>query len=298
MSDGLSISLWAVNLGRKLSGRDEWLSNVEQKLVEAKQAGSSGLIMPEWVSEQWLTYAPGSIAAHEELAFMAEEGAAMIEPLTEMARRHGMYLLAGSWAGDNGKGGFNNRGHVFFPDEREPFMQDKFCLTPGEQDPAAWNCGVGGSFRTFDWNGYKAAFVICLDIEMPALSAAIARNVPDLDILFVPSMTEKLSGYSRVFGCAKARAVELLTVVCAVGCIGATPLSPPRPNVSGCSIFTPCEEALGFTGLFAEEKPVSAHEGLGPVLHARNIPVDTVRKLRTGGAEVWPGAWKADHISF
>lgn len=36
----------------------------------------------------------------------------------------------------------------------------------------------------------------------------------------MPSYTSRLSGYSRVLSCAEARAVELLSTVCVVGCFG------------------------------------------------------------------------------
>lgn len=34
----------------------------------------------------------------------------------------------------------------------------------------------------------------------------------------------------------------------------------------------------------------------GPMLMARDIPLGLVRALRHGQAEVWPGAWRADHV--
>src|SRR5207249_7713500 len=46
-----------------------------------------------------------------------------------------------------------------------------------------------------------------------------------LDLILVPAKTDMLSGFYRVFGCARARAIELQTVVCATGAIG-MPLAP------------------------------------------------------------------------
>jgi hypothetical protein len=34
----------------------------------------------------------------------------------------------------------------------------------------------------------------------------------------------------------------------------------------------------------------------GALLIARDLPVAEVRALRSGGAEVWPGCWTADHL--
>ncbi|MEX2409056.1 MAG: nitrilase, partial [Rhodovibrionaceae bacterium] len=114
----------------------------------------------------------------------------------------------------------------------------------------------------------------------------------------VPSMTSKLAGYSRVFGCAKSRAVELQTAVLTVGTIGAASMNKPREtNISGASVFVPCEEALGHRGIAGEEiPPRDAVEGPGPMLIAKDLPVGLIRELRAGAAEVWPGAWTADHV--
>ena len=141
----------------------------------------------------------------------------------------------------------------------------------------------------------KLASLICLDVEMPALSSKLAER--DLDVLMVPSDTGKLSGYSRVFDCAKARAVELQTAVLTVGLTGEVE-SPAglHGQVSGASVYLPCEEPLGYTGLHSEVAASATSEGAGPLLIARDIPIGVIRDLRENGAEVWPGGWKADHV--
>ena len=90
-------------------------------------------------------------------------------------------------------------------------------------------------------------------------------------------MTAKPSGHARVFGCAKARAVELSSTVAAV--------------------FLPCEEALGHRGIAGEIPAIDTVEGAGPLLIARGLPTGQIRALRAAGAEVWPGAWSAGHVT-
>jgi len=68
-------------------------------------------------------------------------------------------------------------------------------------------------------------------------------------------------------------------------------------NYSGCSVFTPCEPQLGHTGVFAHVAPDFDDGGDGPLLLARDVPIGLIRELRGGDAEVWPGGWKADHVS-
>jgi hypothetical protein len=106
-------------------------------------------------------------------------------------------------------------------------------------------------------------------------------------------MTSKLAGYHRVFSCAKARAVELLTAVAAVGSIAGA--SGCEQQISGASFFLPCEEKFGHTGVLSSIPPAYTAEGAGPLLIG-DLPLDEIRRMRQGGAEVWPGAWNGEHV--
>lgn len=303
--DFATVALWATNMAQPLNGIDAWLAKVEAKLAEAKAGGADILVLPEYASEQWLGYAPGGLKPTEEIGFMADEARKALAELPRLVEKAGIALLAGTVpvpdpeADPDSEGPKHlNRAHLILPDGRV-VAQDKLCLTPGEKDPRGWHLATGGTVEMVEWNGLRIATLICLDIELPALSAKLARSEPDLDLILVPSMTEKESGYSRVFDCAKARAVELQTAVCAVGSIGSALPNNARPNFSGAAVFLPCEAELGYDGRFAEEAGRPEAEGDGPLLIARDVPVGMIRHLRgTGRAEVWPGSWDADAISI
>ncbi len=290
MTDTLSISLWAVNMAEPPKDRADWLARVEQALAEAKAAGSSLLMLPEYVSEIWLPYSAPDAAGTDEVAEMAKEGAALLPLLQGLVDRAGIALLAGTWPAATAEG-YVNRAHFLVPGAAEPHTHDKLALLRSECDPEGWFLGVGHELKPFTWNGLNCCILICLDVELPAVSARLARELPDLDLLLIPSYTSYLSGYSRVFGCAKARAVELFTCVAAVGCIGTTPLVPPRHNTSGAAVFLPCEPELGYDGRFADTGAFQETQGAGPLLHVRDIPIGELRRLRQAGGEVWPGAW-------
>ena len=329
--DKLTVALWATNLAQPLNGIEAWAARVDDRMAEAKAEGAQILVMPEYAAEQWMSFAPEGLAVTEEIPWLAAQAPAALEALRPLARKHDMALLAGTMpvrierAGQDaereGAGiqaeregariqaaregariqsdapPFVNRAHLFLPDGRL-IVQDKLCLTPGERDPKAWHLATGDRVEIVEWRGLRLAALICLDVELPALASLLAPH--GLDLLLVPSMTEKLSGYARVFCCAKARAVELQAVVCAVGCIGtaAAPAGKPRlPNISGAAAYLPCEEVLGHSGIAAELPPSDTAEGPGPMLIARDLPLAEVRALRAGRAEVWPGAWSAAHVT-
>ena len=292
--DTLTVALWAANLAPPLNGVTAWAAGIEAKMQEAKADGARLLVTPEYHCQQWLSFAPDGIRPNEEIAWMASQGLAALEAVRPLARTYGLGLLAGTMPAPDGKGGFLNRAHLFLPDGRE-IRQDKLCLTPNERDPDAWFLQIGREVTVVEWEGLRFATLICLDIELPALAARLAPL--DLDLVLVPSMTSKLSGFHRVFGCARARAIELMTTVCVVGAIGVPErLARRDSNTSAAAAFLPCEEVLGFTGVPAALSPTARTTGAGPMLIASDLPVSLVRELRRGKAEVWPGAWTADHL--
>ncbi|WP_419902993.1 nitrilase-related carbon-nitrogen hydrolase [Kiloniella sp.] len=304
----LSLALWAVNLDIPLSSLAEWVGQIRTRVESAKNAGADLLIMPEYVSEQWMSYAPSGICPDEEIPWMVTQASEAKELLKQLASSYEIALLAGTFpvatdADDdmseepvNDNDGYYNRAHLFLPDGTY-ITQDKLSLTPNEQDPNAWCLTPGNKLKVFTWRGVRMAILTCLDIEMPALSSLIADQ--DVDLILVPSMTSKLAGYNRVFGCAKARAIELQAAVAVVGPIGATSfLGGKRKNqTSAAAVYLPCEESLGHTGIATEISPSDTTVGLGPLIIAKDLPIEEIRELRNGSAEVWPGGWTADHIS-
>jgi predicted amidohydrolase len=298
VNDTLTIALWATNLSVPVNGLAGWAARVEAKMAEAAAAGAKILVMPEYASEQWLSFKPEGLRTDEEIGWMADHAADALDLLKPLPEKYGVALLAGTmpWPAD---GGYRNRALLLLPDGRV-IHQDKMALTPGEQDPETWQLSTGDEIQIVEWEGMRLAMLICLDVEMPALSSLLAPQ--NIDLLMVPSMTYYLSGYSRVFGCAKARAVELMSTVAATGCVGASPGTTQNDqNVSGCAVYIPCEVELGFTGVHSSVGPVDGDvvdgkQGDGPFLIARDIPVGLIREKRAGAAEVWPGAWTAKHV--
>ncbi|MGF1592205.1 MAG: nitrilase-related carbon-nitrogen hydrolase [Kiloniellaceae bacterium] len=293
--DSLTLGLWATNLSTPLNGLGAWAAHVEAKMAEAAAAGARLLAMPEYACEAWLSFKPAGLAPDQEIAWMAGQAPAALDLLRPLPARHGVALLAGTmpWQAE---GGHTNRAWLLLPDGRV-IAQDKLSLTPGEQDPATWNLLPGRDLRVVEWEGLRVVTLVCLDVEMPALAVLLAPLRPDL--ILVPSMTGKLSGHARVFGCARARAVELMCAVAATGVIGSAPGSTQNPtNVSACALYLPCEPSLGMSGVLDAVAPRGEDDGDGPLLIARDIPIAEIRRLREAGAEVWPGAWRADHIAI
>ena len=290
----MKVALWAENLAHPVASIKEWTDLAEAQIVAAKNQDAGIILFPEYSAAHWLHFVPRALSGPQQLEQLAEFSTQAASHMAVLAERHGLLVVSGTFPVK--QSGFNppllNRAHVFFPDGRV-VTQDKLCLTPFEKDPRDWNLSSGNTFSVFEWRGYRMAVVICLDIELPALSARMAGL--DIDLVLVPSMTSKLAGYHRVFSCARARAVELLAAVAVVGCIAGAPGC--EQEISGASFFLPSEEQFGHSGILAELPPSYQADGAGPLL-LRDVPLNAIRAMRRSGkGEVWTGAWKADGIA-
>lgn len=287
------LALCSLNLGFAPKSVADFARHVEARLERAQDQGAKLLTLPEYAIEAALAFKPEGLAPTEEMAFLAGVGAELVDLLRPLPEKYGVSFLCGSMPVATGAKGFTNTAILLTSDGRD-IRQDKLCLTPGEKDPESWELVPGETLNVFELDGLRMAMLVCLDVEMPALSCLLAPQ--NLDLLLVPSMTDKLTGYHRVFGCAKARAVELMTAVAVCGTVGAAKgTTQMETNFSGASLFLPCEEDLGTDGIAAEIAPTGGEAGQEPFLLAF-VPVGDIRSLRGGNAEVWPGAWTAGHV--
>jgi len=299
----ITVALWATNLEIVAANLASWIAAIDTRMAEAKAAGARLLVMPEFACSQWLGFAPPDLTIDQQIAWLAALTPLALDGLRPLPTRHGIALLAGTmpFAEKSNQASSTprhfNRAFLLLPDGGV-LTQDKLCLTPSEQNPAAWCLTPGAKFNVMMWNELRIAIVICLDVEFTSLFARLGKL--DLDLVLVPAKTDLLSGYYRVFGCAKARAIELQTVVCVVGAIGSALAHPTVDTVmGGAAAFLPCEHVLGSTGIAATLEPQTAASGLSPLLYAHNLPVGYCREMRHGAAEaeVFPGAWSADHVT-
>lgn len=300
MVEHLSIDLWAANLQVRPTELAVWLARLEHRLAAAAARGAQLLVLPEFSCAQWLTFAPADLPPAGQLGWLAEVGAPALESMATLCAQYGVSLLPGTipqrLGEQDGAPIYANRAWLLTP-QGDRFHQDKLSLTPLEEQSASGVTVRGDSVNVIRWNGLRIAIAICLDVEYTALWARLGQL--DLDLVLVPAKTDMITGYNRVFGCARARAIELQTVVCAVGAVG-EPLGHPLTDtgVGGATAFLPCDNSVALDGVFATLLPQPAAALTDPVLVLQNLPVGQCRRIRNGAAEaeVCPAAWEADHL--
>jgi len=297
-AESLNIALWSINFRRKLSNLGDWLALVEQQIANAKDGGADLLILPEYASEHWMAFAPETLHPSEEIAWMAAKSAGVLAVLQALSTENDIAILAGTMPVAGTSDQYHNRAHFFTPG-KPVVIQDKLSLTPNEQNENAWLLEPGADLNVFTWRGLNMAVLTCLDIEMPALSILLAPH--NVDLILVPSMTTRFAGYHRVFGCAKARAIELQAAIAVTGPIGNVEQGEVvrGDNTSASALYLPCEESLGHNGIAASTEASQGHDlkELKDELLLATVPCQKIRDLRQGLAEVWPGGWSADHVT-
>lgn len=283
----LGIAHWITSLDYPVASMDDWLALLRVQLQTAAAAQADILLLPEYTSDGWAHFMPAGMTPAAEADWVAAQSAQLLPHLQDLSRETGVALAAGSFSCKQGAAN-RNRAWMFFPD-RAPVFHDKLVMTPEENGVFA----TGNRITVFTWRGWRIALLVCLDVEMPQLSHLLSQQ--DIDLLLVPSQTQKLSGYHRVFSCARARAVEMMAAVAVVGNTGGA-----AGYHSGASVFVPSEEQFGHTGIFAAAPVRNRDQGAGEILVARDIPLAAIRALRRGQQkpEAWPGPWPADNIEI
>ncbi|AFZ66740.1 carbon-nitrogen hydrolase family protein [Deinococcus peraridilitoris] len=172
--------------------------------AQAAEAGAQVLVFPEYASMELtsLLSVQEQQDVKKQLPALQPYRERFVELHRDLARRHGVYLLAGSFPVHE-DGRYVNRAYFLAPGGRVEF-QDKLVMTRFETD--TWGVAPGKGLKVFDTACGRLGVNICYDSEFPHLARALAQSGADL--LLVPSCTEAITGYHRVEIGSRARALE------------------------------------------------------------------------------------------
>lgn len=298
--DFISVDLWAANLQITDTNLEGWLARVETRLADAATRQVDLLVLPEFCCAQWLGFAPVDLPETAQLKWLASVALIALERLKALSTVYNVAIIPGTMPvyddAPNSSGGYRNRAWFLTPEGATAF-QDKLSLTPLEAHGAAGTTVAGQHVQVLHWRGMRFAIAICLDAEYTALWEILGKL--NLDLVVIPAKTDMITGFNRVFGCARSRAIELQTVICAVGAVGA-PLTHPAADTGtgGAAVFLPCDITLSLDGHFAYLPPLGALDSIDPVLQAAGVPVGLCRSIRNGSAEAekQPALWSAAHL--
>jgi len=174
----------------------------------------------------------------------------IIEEFSKLAVSYNVNIIAGSMPYIFEESLYN----VSYLFRRNGSMEEVYKIHPTPAEISSWGMRGGDEVKVFDTDCGKVGILICYDVEFPELSRILAGQ--DMQILFVPFLTDTQNGYNRVKFCAQARAVENECYVAIAGCVG----NLPNVNNMGISyaqsaVFTPSDFGFPTNGIQSEATP-------------------------------------------
>jgi predicted amidohydrolase len=256
-----------------LDGFAAYEAKLERWVEEAARAGAELLVFPEYAGLEL-----ASLAGREAAADLAGSIEAVSDILPEadavhqrLARRHGVFILAGSAPQRRPDGSVRNVARLFAA-EGGSGRQEKIMMTRFERE--RWGICGGSELALFDIGAARLGIAICYDVEFPLIVRALAEAGADL--VLTPSCTDTVHGYWRVRLGAQARALENQFLVAQASLVGEVDWSPAVDVNRGTSgIYGPPDLGFPQDGVLAQgemDRPcwVQARLDLDAIARVRN----------------------------
>jgi predicted amidohydrolase/ribosomal protein S18 acetylase RimI-like enzyme len=181
---------------------------------------------------------------------LAEYTEPLRDRFIDYAISHNINIITGSMPYMN-DGSLYNIGYVI---RRNGSYEEyeKIHITPNEI--TYYGMTGGDKIKVIDTDSGKIGVLICYDIEFPEVSRILADQ--DMQMLFVPFLTDTQNGYTRVRHCAQARAIENECYVAIAGCVGNLPkVNNMDIQYAQSAVFTPSDFSFPNNGIKAEATP-------------------------------------------
>nr|WP_246351364.1 carbon-nitrogen hydrolase family protein [Deinobacterium chartae] len=218
--------------------------------AEAAGAGARLLVFPEYAPMELASLFAPEVQANVPAQFplLQDLLPAYLELHRELARRHDVYLLAGSFPEELGGGRYVNRAYLFDPSGERRY-QDKQIMTRFENEQ--WGILPNPGLKVFETDLGRVGVNICYDSEFPLL--ARAQVEAGAELILVPSCTDTLAGYHRVRTGSRARALENQCYVVQSPLVGTAAWSEAIDiNVGAAGVYTPVDRGFPANGVLVE----------------------------------------------
>lgn len=228
---------------------EAFASRLGERVANAAATGAQIVVLPEYVALEAAAGLPPDVRADfvRSLASLQSCHDDYVALVREIAMRHAIYLVAGSFLLDIGGRRYRNRSYFVSPEGKLAF-QDKLTLTGFER--AAEVIEAGDRLKVFDTAFGRVAINVCYDVEFPLYARRQAQAGARL--LLVPSCADTDAGANRVrIGC-QARALENQVFVACAVTAGVAPWSPALDLNTGCAaIYSPIDRGFPPDGVIA-----------------------------------------------
>ena len=222
-------------------------ARVGDRVAHAAREGAGLVVLPEYLALE----AAAAQSAEDRGDFVRSLAALQrhhddyIAFARDLARRHSIYLVAGTFLLDAGGGRYRNRAYFASPDGKLAF-QDKLTLTGFER--SAIVIEPGDALKVFETDFGRIGIDVCYDVEFPLY--ARAQVEAGARVILVPSCTDTDAGANRVRVGCQARALENQVYVACAVTAGEGPWSPALDvNTGTATIYTPIDRGFPSDGI-------------------------------------------------
>ena len=230
----VKVEAWTFDVGDAGKTAAAFAEEVIHRVETAWDGGVDIVLLPEFLWAALEPLLPGKDVDMEDIARVVWLD--LMPRLKQRLCRKGKHAVVGTAPYlDTSSRHLYNRA-IIFSDGRL-LHQDKLFLTPWEHEFRG-----GRELYVFEMSGLRVAVVICLDIEVPELSARL-RGL-NIDLLLVPSATETIYGSERVTRCASARSIELGCAVVVCPLVGKCDSSMVNVNLGKIAMYLPALKAF------------------------------------------------------
>ncbi len=234
---------------RPYANLDVLIQQMEYFVQAVSNYRSDFCLFPEFFNAP-LMAAYNDLKEPDAIRKLAEFTDPIVKKASELSIQYNINVITGSMPSVE-EGTLYNVGYLC---KRNGLVEKYYKLHVTPDEAKVWGMAGGNVLRAFDTDCGRIGILICYDVEFPELGRLLAEQ--DVDILFVPFLTDTQNGYSRVRHCAQARAIENECYVAIAGSVG------NLPNVHNMDIqyaqsmvFTPCDFAFPSNGVKAEATP-------------------------------------------
>jgi predicted amidohydrolase len=196
-----------------------------------------------------------------------------LEAYAELARRHRLTIVGGSFPEARPGGGYRNRLRVHGP-AGDAVEVEKLQMTRFERE--RWGVAAGAGQTVIEVGRARLGVAICYDAEFPLIVRRLAAA--GAQVIAVPSCTDALAGYHRVRIACAARALENQCYVVQAPTVGAAPWSIALDeNVGAAGVFAPADHGLPPDGVVA----LGALDAPGWLV--TDLDLDAIERVRRDG---------------
>ena len=266
-----------------LASFDAWRAKLAAGLAEAAAGGARLCVVPEYASMELTSLLPREVQLDlaAQLESLQPLLPAYLETYEELARRHRVAIVGGSFPEAMPGGQYRNRLRVHGPGGGAVVVE-KLQMTRFERE--RWGIAAGAGQVVIDVAGLRLGVAICYDAEFPLLVRRLAAA--GAQVVAVPSCTDAVAGYQRVRIACQARALENQCYVVQSPTVGVAPWSiAVDENVGAAGVYAPPDRGFPEDGVVA----LGALDAPGWVL--ADLDLDAIERVRRDGQVLGHRDW-------